>query len=327
MKKQILLLYGGKSSEHDVSVMGYEYVISLLRDTEYAVTPVYVDRAGEWHSGTADGARAYLSTDDGTLRTDGKRIRIDAAIPLLHGEGGEDGRIQSLIEAAGIPYVGADTIASAVSIDKFYTKSVASSLGIPTVKAVIFSQPTDTDKAYRACLDELGARMFIKPRRLGSSVGAHPVYTESDFRSAFPLAMESGGNLVMVEELVKDKREIECAYYRAGGRTLISEPGEILIDGFYGYREKYGGTTRLSPIANVTSDTAEKIKAYAKALAEALSLRHLARIDFFLSGDKVIFNEVNTFPGFTRESLYPKMLEASGIHPRDALVSFLRELC
>lgn len=325
MKKRILLLYGGKSSEHDVSVMGYAHVHSLLRDTEYSLTPVYIDRAGVWHLDNADGTRADLS--DGTIHAGRRKIRVDAAIPILHGEGGEDGRIQSLLEAAGIPYVGADATASAVSIDKFYTKAVASSLGIPTAKAVIFSQPTDTDEAYRTSLETLGLPMFIKPRRLGSSVGAHPVYTEEDFYRAFPLATEKGGGLVMVEELVKGKREIECAYFGAGGRTVISEPGEILIDGFYGYREKYGGTTALSPIADVDRDTADTVKEYARALAEALSLRHLARIDFFLAEGGILFNEVNTFPGFTKDSLYPVMLEASGIHPRDALVSFLREIC
>ena len=326
MKKRILLLYGGKSSEHDVSVMGYAHVHSLLRDTEYSLTPVYIDRAGVWHLDNADGTRAYLS-QDGTVHAGRRRIRVDAAIPILHGEGGEDGRIQSLLEAAGIPYVGADATASAVSIDKFYTKAVASSLGIPTAKAVIFSRKTDIEEAYRTSLETLGLPMFIKPRRLGSSVGAHPVYTKEDFYRTFPLATEKGGGLVMVEELVKGKREIECAYFRAGGRTVISEPGEILIDGFYGYREKYGGTTALSPIADVDRDTADTVKEYARALAEALSLRHLARIDFFLSEGRILFNEVNTFPGFTKDSLYPVMLEASGIHPRDALVSFLREIC
>lgn len=326
MNKQILLLFGGRSSEHEVSVMGYEYVQALLNDTNYDVTPVYIDRAGEWHIKNADGDKARLSKG-ALLTADGAEMRIDAAIPLLHGEGGEDGRIQSLLEAAGIPYVGADTVTSAVAIDKFYTKSVAESLGIPTVRAVSFSRPTDTDSAYRICLDMLGLPMFIKPRRLGSSVGAHPVYTEADFYTCFPLAMQKGEGLVLVEELVRDKREIECAFFSAGGKTLISEPGEVLIDGFYGYSEKYGGKTKLSPIADVGRDVSDKVRAYAELLSKALCLRHLARIDFFLSDGEVLFNEVNTFPGFTRESLYPRMLEASGIHPRDALVSFLRELC
>ena len=323
MKKQILLLYGGKSSEHDVSVMGYEYVNLLLRDTEFSVIPVYIDREGEWRS---NGRCVYLSLC-GALTINGNGIKIDAAIPLLHGEGGEDGRIQSVLEAAGIPYIGADTTASAVSIDKFYTKSVASALGIPTARSVIFSGPTDTGTAYRTCLNKLGQTFFIKPRRLGSSVGAHPVYTETDFYTHFPLATEKGDNLVIVEELIKDKREIECAYLGVGADTFISEPGEVLIDGFYGYSEKYGGATATSPIADIDRDTADRIKEYARLLVGALSLRHLARIDFFLSGGRILFNEVNTFPGFTRESLYPKMLEASGIHPRDALVSILRELC
>ena len=327
MKKQILLLFGGKSSEHDVSVMGYGYMTSLLKDTDYNVIAVYIDREGVWHLGGADGPLVGLCLSEGAIALEGDKVRIDAAIPLLHGEGGEDGRIQSLLEAADIPYVGADTVTSAVATDKTYTKSVAASLGIPTARAVSFSRPTDTAAAYKTCLETLGLPMFIKPRRLGSSVGAHPVYTESDFYTYFPLAMQKGEGLVMVEELIEDKREIECAYFCAGGKELICEPGEILIDGFYGYKEKYGGSTVLSPIADIGRDTQSRIKEYARMLADALCLRHLARIDFFLSGSKILFNEVNTFPGFTRDSLYPKMLEASGIHPRDALVLWLKELC
>lgn len=327
MKKQILILFGGKSCEHDVSVMGYGYMTSLFKDTDYNVIAVYIDRAGAWHLGGADGERVSLCLSEGAIALKTDKVRVDAAIPLLHGEGGEDGRIQSLLEAAAIPFVGSDTVASAVSRDKFYTKSVAASLGIPTARAVSFSRPTDTAAAYKTCLETLGLPMFIKPRRLGSSVGAHPVYTESDFYTYFPLAMQKGEGLVIAEELIVDKREIECAYVELGKKTLICEPGEILVDGFYGYGEKYGGGTKLSPIADIGRDTQSRIKEYARMLVEALCLRHLARIDFFLSGGKILFNEVNTFPGFTRDSLYPKMLEASGIHPRDALVSFLEELC
>ena len=327
MQKRILLLYGGASSEHEVSLMGYEYVSSLLKNTEYDILPVYVNRAGEWYIGGEGGARAHLCARDGSLYTEYGFIRVDAAIPLLHGEGGEDGKIQGALDTAGIPYVGADATASAVCIDKYYTKAIAESLGIPTVPSVLFSKNVDTRDAYSICLERLGLPMFVKPTRLGSSVGAYPVHSKNDFFTCFPLAMDKGGSKVIVEKLVGDKRELECAYYSAGGHTLISEPGEVLIDGFYGYREKYGGTTHIVPTADIDRTVADTVKGYAEGLAEALGLRHLGRIDFFLSGGEIYFNEVNTFPGFTKDSLYPRMLEASGIAPRDAILSFIREIC
>ena len=326
MKKRILLLYGGQSSEHEVSLMGYKYVSSLLKNTEYDILPTYISRAGEWYVGGENGTRAHLCSG-GSLYTDYGLIGIDAAIPLLHGECGEDGTVQGALEVADIPYVGADATASAVCIDKFYTKAIAEALGIPTAPSVVFSHTEDTDEAYGICLSKLGLPMFIKPRRLGSSVGAYPVYTKSDFQTFLPLAMEKGGGKVIVERLIKGKRELECAFYQVRGKSLVTPPGEIEIDGFYGYEEKYGGKTRTTPIADVGKDVAERLTDYSLRLIEALSLRHLARIDFFLGDDGIYFNEINTFPGFTRESLYPRMLEACGIPPRDALISFIKDLC
>ena len=326
MKKRIALLYGGVSSEHEVSLMGYEYVSELLKETEYDILPVYIDKSGDWFLGGKGGIRAQLSSNlHGSLYTNAEFIKIDAAIPLLHGMGGEDGSVQGALSAAGIAYVGADVCTSAVCIDKSYTKSVVASLGIPTVREVSFSSPKDTEVALTMCKKKIGFPMFIKPRRLGSSVGAYPVYDEDGFRRCFPLSMSLGENLVIVERLMEKKRELECAFCEIDGEKIITPPGEILIDGFYGYDEKYGGRTKALARADTDKKTAEKALEYSFAIADALSLRHLARIDFFLSDGDVIFNEVNTFPGFTGESLYPKMLEAFGIRPRDALLSFIRD--
>ena len=327
MKKRIALLYGGAGKEHDVSLMGYEYVSELLSDTDYDVIPVYISRSGEWFIGGEDGARAYLSANlGGSLYTDYGFIRIDAAIPLLHGDGGEDGYVQGALSVAGIPCVGADVSASAVCIDKFYTKAVAVSLGIPTADYVIFSKPTDVNDALGICKEKLGLPIFIKPRRLGSSVGAYPIYNEREFLELFPISMNRGNNLVIAEKLISEKREIECALVEIGGRRIITAPGEILIDGFYGYDEKYGGRTKAVARADIDADTAETIAAYAEKITEALSLKQLSRIDFFLTDEGVLFNEVNTFPGFTSESLYPKMLKAAGIDPKDALSAFIEDI-
>lgn len=323
MKPRIAILYGGRSSEHDVSVMGYEYMSELLCDTDYEILPVYIRKDGAWLAGGIPAFLTYLR--GGGLYVDGNFIKIDVAIPLLHGDGGEDGSVQGALCAAGIPYVGADASASAVCLDKFYTKCVVSSLGIPTLDCMAFSSPSEAAGALDTCRRKIGFPLFVKPRRLGSSVGAYPVVNESSFKRLFNLSSKVGKNLVIAERMLSDKRELECAFCEIGGRKIVTAPGEILIDGFYGYGEKYGGKTQTAAVADVDLCISEKIREYALSIASALSLRHLARIDFFLSDDGIFFNEVNTFPGFTRESLYPKMLYAAGIDPRDALLSFVND--
>ena len=326
MKARIALLFGGDSAEHDVSVMGYGYVKKLLDGKKFDVLPVYVSKDGSWYLGGEGGKRAYLSGYlGGSLYTDDGFTKIDAAIPLLHGKGGEDGRIQGALEEAGIAYVGADVGTSAVCIDKSYTKRIVASLGIPTLDEVTFTHEKDTKEALTKCLSLLDFPMFIKPRRLGSSVGAYPVYDEADFMRLFPLSMREGKCLVTVERMLTEKRELECAFCEINKKRIITPPGEILIDGFYGYGEKYGGGTAIAPVAEIDASVARRAADYSDKIADALSLRHLSRIDFFLSGGKLIFNEVNTFPGFTSDSLYPKMLIAASINPAEALISFVED--
>ena len=327
MKARIALIYGGASSEHDVSVKGYEYVTELLKNSDYEILPVYIDETGEWHLRIKGADTPAFPTGNmgGSLYTGCGFIKIDAAIPLLHGEGGEDGSVQGTLEIMGIPYVGAGVSASALCIDKIYAKTAADALGIPTLKSVSFSRATDTEIALAECQKKLGFPLFIKPRRLGSSVGAYPIRDEAEFRYAFPRAMREGKNLVMAERMLTSKRELECAFCEIRGEEIITSPGEILIDGFYGYDEKYGGHTRTTAIADIPDTIKKRIAEYSHALSDALNLRHLARIDYFLSDGELYFNEINTFPGFTRESLYPKMLEANGIEPAHALISFIED--
>lgn len=327
MKKRIALLYGGAGSEHDVSLLGYEYVAQLLQGTDYEILPVYISPEGKWFLdfGGEKVCAKLTANLDGSLYTGLGFVKIDGAIPLLHGEGGEDGSLQGALETAGIPYVGADCVTSAVCIDKVYTKLIAGALGIPTVEGVSFSRKIGAREALGVCKERLDFPMFIKPRRLGSSVGAFPILSEDDFINLFPIAMEKGKNLVTVERMLTKKREIECAFLEMDGQRRVCAPGEILIDGFYGYGEKYGGKTKTASVAKLDKHTKELILEYALLLSDELNLRHLARIDFFLTDEGLYFNEINTFPGFTKESLYPKMLEAEGISARDALISFIED--
>ena len=243
MKARIALIYGGSSSERDVSIMGYEYVTELLKDSKYDILPVLIDETGEWQVFIRGAYTPAFPTRNmgGSLYTGYGFIKIDAAIPLLHGEGGEDGSVQGALEVSGIPYVGARVCASALCLDKTYAKTVAESLGIPAVKSVSFSETTDVESALELCRERLGFPTFIKPRRLGSSVGAYPIRDDADFRYAFPRAMREGKNLVLAEKMLTDKRELECAFCEMNGETTVTPPGERLVDGFYDLTRKLVG--------------------------------------------------------------------------------------
>ena len=324
MKRRVALLYGGASSEHEVSVLGYKYMARLLKE-KCDLLPVYIDKDGCW-SAQIDGENIACYPARGLgLMTERGATEIDAAIPLLHGDGGEDGTLQGALACAGIPYVGADVITSAVCIDKTYTKRIADSLGIPTLSDVSFTGLTPADEARGRIREALGFPIFLKPRRLGSSVGAYPVRDDEDLSRLYPLSQKVGEGLVMAEKMLTKKRELECAFCEYGGERIITHPGEILVDGFYGYGEKYGGKTKTAPRADIPDSVAALLTEYARALADAVGLRHLGRIDFFLTDEEVYFNEINTFPGFTDESLYPKMLASHGIDVTRALLSFIED--
>ncbi len=327
MNKRIALLYGGEGHEHEVSVMGYRYVLKLLKGANYDVKAVYIDKNGRWFIGEEQ-VFPHRCGDKGFLQTEsGDKITVDAAIPLLHGDGGESGEVQGALKIAGIPFIGADTLTGAICLDKHYTKCIAKELGIPVADWVCFPKGTDVDTALAMCEAKLHFPVFIKPRRLGSSFGAHAAHTQEEFREAFTQSSSISEGLTIAEELIENKRELECAFYSANGQTVISNPGEILNMGLYGFEEKYVNSAKTSIQANVDEGVKELIKNYSMLLGERCCLRHLARIDYFLSDNKLIFNEINTFPGFTEQSLYPKMIEAAGISPQKALQAFIEDAC
>lgn len=324
MKKRIALIYGGASEEHNVSLMGYEYVSELLMANGYDVISVYIDRDGRW---SCNGSTVFpFPCDVGVLKEAcGNTISVDAAIPLLHGDGGESGEIQGLLSAAKIPFVGSDASTGAVCLDKHYTKCIAKNLGVPVVDWICFPKNVTPYEALYMCENALRFPVFIKPRRLGSSIGAFVAKGREEFLEYFPKAYSVGSGLIMAESLVENKRELECAYYGTSEKTVISPPGEILTDGFYGYDEKYVKSAKIEAVANVNEDIRDTAKQYSRALAKICGLRHLGRIDFFLTDGRLVFNEINTFPGFTSQSLYPKMLNAMGIPPKEALRSFIED--
>ncbi len=313
-KTTVALIYGGRGRERKVSLRGAAYALPILK-RKYSTLPIHIDSSGRW---LLEKMTVYPASG-GFITEGGERIEADCAVPLLHGDYGEDGIVQGALENATIPFVGCDTAASAVCRDKFYVKIIAERLGIPTLPCLCVSEGDGIESAIEAAERAFPYPLFIKPCRLGSSVGASAAKDRDELcealRTAFSLSTR-----VLIEPCLTDKRELECGYFSANCKEIFTYPGEILINGSYGYAEKYLKTdTRLAVRSDIDEATADRVREYARRLCRALCVRDIARIDFFLSGDRLYFNEINTFPGFTSGSLYPRMLEAAGLPIADAL--------
>ncbi len=326
-KMEIALIYGGAGHEHDVSLLGKDNVMDLIKRAGYEPLEIYIDRQGSWHyiaAGASVLAYPIKQHGVGGFMTEVGFIPCDCAVPLLHGDLGEDGVIMGALECVGIPYIGSRVTEGALLADKGYTKAVAERLGISTAKWKYLRLPID-EAVISELEEEIGYPMFIKPARLGSSIGASGARCRAELIPALEKAFGVGGGRVLAEELIADKRELECAVYSVGDVLEISPPAEVLTDGTYTYKRKYeeNTETELDPV--IPEHISRELREYAGRLASFLEIRHLARIDFFLSGERLLFNEINTFPGFTRDSLYPRLLQAMGRDPSAAIADFIRD--
>jgi D-alanine-D-alanine ligase len=258
-------------------------------------------------------------------------LGVDVVFPVLHGPMGEDGTVQGLLELSGLPYVGAGVLGSAVGMDKDVMKRLLAQAGLPLLPYVTLRQARYA-RAREACLGEacqLTFPVFVKPANLGSSVGVSRVLTPAGLAAAVDLAFEFDGKVV-IEQGLDHPREIECAVLgdQSSESPLVSVPGEIVVDhpdGFYSYAAKYldehGATTRI-PAELAPAEIAEA-QALSRRTFEALECEGMARVDLFLDRERKLWvNEINTIPGFTRVSMYPKLMAASGVAPRE-LVSRL----
>ena len=318
-RKRIALLYGGVGVEHDVSLACKEHLLDVIDRKKYIPYPVLITKTGEWYAEGDPDRPVSVAVGRGIRAlTEGERtVPIRAVFPLLHGDVGEDGKIQGLLECAGIPYVGCKVTAGAVASDKILTKDIAASLGIPTVPGIAIVSDMPTERARTVAESRVGYPMFIKPACLGSSIGAHSVHSPSEFAVHFEAALGLGGKRVLIEEFIEDRRELECAYLALSGGDIFTPPGEIISHGVYDYNEKYSPDSRSRTLvrALIPDHVCELAREYSKRLVARLGITGLSRIDFFLSGGELLFNEINTMPGFTKSSLYPAMIEAAGIDP------------
>lgn len=360
-KIRVAVLYGGCSGEHEVSLQSAACVIGKLNQEKYDIVPIGIDKTGTWHLASPDALDSigkffpiYRNTPEVVMPSNPTALftgvvtlsakpaatqmtidgTFDVVFPVMHGTYGEDGSIQGLLELANVPYVGCSVLASALGMDKDMTKRVLRDAGLQVVPWVTIRNADWTKNQSRflqAVIAELGFPCFVKPANAGSSVGVHKVYTSGELASGISDAFRFDKK-VLVEKAVVG-REIELSVLENddfGSQPLVSVPGEVIASHeFYSYEAKYldenGASLRIP--AELTRTQLETSQEIASRVFSALECEGLARVDLFLEEDSGQFyvNEINTLPGFTMISMYPKMWEASGIAYTD-LLSRLVEL-
>ncbi|MFZ1996308.1 MAG: D-alanine--D-alanine ligase family protein [Solirubrobacteraceae bacterium] len=305
--QRVAVLAGGRSSEHEVSLASGASVADGLRTAGHAVTEVHVGRDGVWRR---DGAPVTVALGAGLPD-------VDVVFPVLHGPFGEDGTVQGLLECLDVAYVGAGVLASALCMNKVVFKQLMTEQGIPQVayRAVAqLAHAADPEATARA-VAELGYPVFVKPARLGSSVGIAKVESPGELPGALATAF-AHDSLAIVEAFAAG-REVECSVL-GNGDPIASEPGEILLGagegGWYDYEAKYSqGGMRLVVPARVEPEVRDRIRELAVRTFTASGCQGLARVDFFIVGSEVLVNELNTMPGFTPTSVFGSLFAASGI--------------
>jgi D-alanine-D-alanine ligase len=311
----VVVLFGGQSAEHDVSCVTAAHVIKALDSSKYDITAVGITREGKWVVAQPQADVLVAEGEPTSITPIVEQARGDARIvifPLLHGPLGEDGTIQGVLELANIAYVGTGVLGSAVAMDKGVAKQVLHANGIPQPKYVSLREAHVNDAALLHAADTLGLPVFVKPANMGSSVGVSKANTIDEMRSAVEHAL-TYDEWVLIEEAVVG-REIEVAVL-GNVHARASVPGEIIPGNeFYDYADKYiGDGAQLIVPANLTTDEVEAVQHLAIVIFHTLRAEGMARVDFFYeeNGRGFLCNEINTIPGFTPISMYPKLWQAS----------------
>ena len=346
-KPRVAVVFGGRSSEHAISCVTAGSVLAAIDRDVYDVVPIGIARDGRWVLESGDPERLRIAGPDQLPAVDGDRASIalapdrsstdlvvtepsqpprtlgevDVVFPVLHGPWGEDGTIQGMLEMAGVRYVGAGVLASAVSMDKAYMKVVLAAAGLPVLPSTTVSArawAADPD-AVRRSADELGYPLFVKPARGGSSIGISKVRDASGLEAGLALAFEHDPK-ALVEVSAEGAREVECGVLQAlDGSAETSVPAEIRITGdheFYDFDAKYlpEEATALDVPAVLPDGVEAEMRELAVQAFEAVGGEGLARVDFFVMPDgSLVVNEINTMPGFTPLSMYPQMWAATGV--------------
>lgn len=339
-KIRVGILFGGKSAEHEVSLQSAKNVADAIDRDKYDVFLIGIDKSGRWL--LPDQSRYLLNATDPKLialnrenernvalvpqsggeltnLSEGEfRSAVDVIFPILHGPFGEDGTVQGLLKLAGVPFVGAGVLGSAVGMDKDVSKRLLRDAGLPIARFTVLRDGDDID--FGRISADLGLPFFVKPANLGSSVGVHKVSDKSGFEDA--IADAFGFDTKIIAEEFVDGRELECSVL--GNRDPIaSVVGEIVSNhDFYSYEAKYIDEqgAALEVPAKLPDETSDRLRALSIQAFEVLDCEGMARVDFFLKKDgTVLINEINTIPGFTKISMYPRLWDASGLSYKDLI--------
>lgn len=312
------IVYGGVSTEHDISVMSAKSVIENLDKEKYEIHEIYINKYGKWYE-VIDDEKEEIYNLIWTLK------KLDVVFPVLHGLGGEDGTIQGMLEMLQVPYVGCKVLASSVGMDKVYAKIIFEKAGIPEAPYVYIKKKEngyiivnenfeEEEFKVESITKKLNYPMFVKPSNSGSSVGVKKATNNEELK----MAIENAGqydNKILIEQGI-NAREVECAILD-GTEVRASTVGEIIsAEEFYSFDAKYNIQESKTIIpAEIEESKMEEIKKLAVKAFKAIDGKGLARVDFFIEKEtnKIYINEINTMPGFTKISMYPKLLEAIGI--------------
>jgi D-alanine-D-alanine ligase len=338
---RVAVIFGGRSSEHTISCISAGSVLKAIDQTKYEVVPIGITRAGKWVLETADSAR--LAITDGVFpevdptnapvlftpdpsatqlvvqsEVPALLAQVDVAFPILHGPWGEDGTIQGLFELAGIAYVGSGVFASAAAMDKAHLKALMRAANIPVGKYEVLSDSDwqNNRETSLTRIKELGFPLFVKPCRAGSSVGISKVKSAADLEQAIELARQHDPKLI-IEASMENTHEIECGVLGGAKRPKASVLAEIIVrDGheFYDFEAKYvDDSVELCVPAKLDPALTKRAQAIACDAFTAIGGEGLARVDMFITGEDIVINEINTMPGFTPISMFPRMWAESGM--------------
>lgn len=327
--KNILILCGGQSPEHEISIRSTKNILKALDSRKYAVSIIGISKEGQWKlvsekelSDKITIQGKEVSIHPGTsdcFRVEGKGLRkFDIVFPILHGPNGEDGTIQGLIKLLGLPFVGSGVLGSATSMDKDTTKCLLRDAGLQVANWVLIRKGSSIP-TYEKIARKLGSVVFVKPANMGSSVGVHRVESETEWKEAVQDAL-SFDSKVLVEEAVEG-RELECAIL-GNEHPKASGVGEVQSGDFYSFEEKYlsGSSAEIVIPADIDAKYLPELKVVAIKAYQTLNCEGMSRVDMFLTKTgEILVNEVNAIPGFTNISMYPKLWEQEGLSYSDLL--------
>ncbi len=341
--KVVGIICGGRSAEHEVSLQSAKNILKALSSDKYQAVLLGIDKAGNWRLYNSEGSFLYVDNPKKIALSDnsinialsqggaiidlhtGKKLnKLDVAFPVVHGTDGEDGTLQGLLKLLDIPFVGADVLSSAVCMDKDFAKKIMQANGLPVVPYTVIFSPEQALQDYEKYVKDFSLPFFVKPSAQGSSIGIHKVKNFYDFQIAIKDAFQFDDK-VLIEKYIQG-REIECAVL-GNKKPRVSLPGEIILQQeFYSYEAKYldgQGTILVAP-AKLETNQINNIQDLAIKTFLALDCVGMARVDFFVTAKEIFINEINTIPGFTKISMYPRLWQVSDLSHNELIDELIK---